>query len=327
MKRQIDKEVVLSVKNLIVKFFTKNKVVNAVNGINYNLYKGEILGIVGESGSGKSVNVLSITNLIRSPGKIVEGEIIYDNKDILSLSSKELRKIRGKEIANIFQDPMSSLNPVLKIGKQIIESILKHTNINKKNSIKRTIELINNVGIPSAKERYFNHPHQLSGGMRQRIMIAIGLSCNPKILIADEPTTALDVTIQAQIVNLIQDLKFQYNMSIIWITHDLGLLAGIADRIIVMYAGRIMEEANVIELYENPKHPYTKALLQSTPDLNDNSENKLHTIEGFPPDMTQEIVGCPFYARCLYKENICNQNNPDLRQVNTAHNIACHIDI
>ena len=327
MKRQIDKEIVLSVKNLSVKFFTQNKVVNAVNGINYNLYKGEILGIVGESGSGKSVNVLSITNLIRPPGKIVEGEIIYDNKDILNLSSKELRKIRGKEIANIFQDPMSSLNPVLRIGTQIIESILKHTNLNKKNSIKRTIELINNVGIPSAKERYFNHPHQLSGGMRQRIMIAIGLSCEPKILIADEPTTALDVTIQAQIVDLIQDLKLKYNMSIIWITHDLGLLAGIADRIIVMYAGRIMEEANVIELYENPKHPYTKALLQSTPDLNDDSENKLHTIEGFPPDMTQEFVGCPFYDRCLYKENICNQNNPDLRQVNTAHNIACHIDI
>ena len=327
MKRQIDKEIVLSVKNLIVKFFTKNKVVNAVNGINYNLYKGEILGIVGESGSGKSVNVLSITNLIRPPGKIVEGEIIYDNKDILNLSSKELRKIRGKEIANIFQDPMSSLNPVLRIGTQIIESILKHTNLNKKNSIKRTIELINNVGIPSAKERYFNHPHQLSGGMRQRIMIAIGLSCEPKILIADEPTTALDVTIQAQIVDLIQDLKLKYNMSIIWITHDLGLLAGIADRIIVMYAGRIMEEANVIELYENPKHPYTKALLQSTPDLNDDSEKRLHTIEGFPPDMIQEFVGCPFYDRCLYKENICNQNNPDLRQVNTAHKIACHIDI
>ena len=327
MKRQFDKEVVLSVKNLSVKFFTQNKVVNAVNGINYNLYKGEILGIVGESGSGKSVNVLSITNLIRPPGKIVEGKIIYDNKDILSLSSKELRKIRGKEIANIFQDPMSSLNPVLKIGKQIIESILKHTNINKKNSIKRTIELINNVGIPSAKERYFNYPHQLSGGMRQRIMIAIGLSCDPKILIADEPTTALDVTIQAQIVNLIQELKIQYNMSIIWITHDLGLLAGIADRIIVMYAGRIMEEANVFELYENPKHPYTKALLQSTPDLNDDSENKLQNIEGYPPDMTQEFVGCPFYDRCLYKENICKQNNPDLRQVNTAHNIACHVDI
>ena len=327
MKRQFDKEVVLSVKNLSVKFFTQNKVVNAVNGINYNLYKGEILGIVGESGSGKSVNVLSITNLIRPPGKIVEGKIIYDNKDILSLSSKELRKIRGKEIANIFQDPMSSLNPVLRIGTQIIESILKHTNINKRNSIKRTIELINNVGIPSAKERYFNYPHQLSGGMRQRIMIAIGLSCDPKILIADEPTTALDVTIQAQIVNLIQELKIQYNMSIIWITHDLGLLAGIADRIIVMYAGRIVEEANIFELYENPKHPYTKALLQSTPDLNDDSENKLQNIEGYPPDMTQEIVGCPFYDRCLYKENICNQNNPDLRQVNTAHNIACHIDI
>ena len=327
MKRQFDKEVVLSVKNLSVKFFTQNKVVNAVNGINYNLYKGEILGIVGESGSGKSVNVLSITNLIRPPGKIVEGKEMYDNKDILSLSSKELRKIRGKEIANIFQDPMSSLNPVLRIGTQIIESILKHTNINKKNSIKRTIELINNVGIPSAKERYFNYPHQLSGGMRQRIMIAIGLSCDPKILIADEPTTALDVTIQAQIVNLIQELKIQYNMSIIWITHDLGLLAGIADRIIVMYAGRIVEEANIFELYENPKHPYTKALLQSTPDLNDDSENKLQNIEGYPPDMTKEIVGCPFYDRCLYKENICNQNNPDLRQVNTAHNIACHIDI
>jgi oligopeptide transport system ATP-binding protein len=327
MNRRLDKEVVLSVKNLTVKFFTKNRIVNAVNGICYDLYKGEILGIVGESGSGKSVNVLSITNLIRPPGKIINGEIIYNNTDILSLNTNDLRKIRGNEISNIFQDPLSSLNPVLKIGKQIIESILKHLKLNKINAKKRTINLINNVGIPSAEERYINYPHQFSGGMRQRIMISIGLSCDPKILIADEPTTALDVTIQAQIVNLIEKLKIQYNMSIIWITHDLGLLAGLADRIIVMYAGRIMEEANVTEIYENPKHPYTKALLESTPDLNDNSQDKLKNIDGYPPDMTKEIIGCPFYNRCFYKQNICFQTNPALRQLSTKHKIACHIDI
>ena len=327
MNRRLDKEIVLSVKNLTVKFFTKKRIVNAVNGISYDLYKGEILGIVGESGSGKSVNVLSLTNLIRPPGKIIKGEIVYNNKDILSLNTRDLRKIRGNEIANIFQDPLSSLNPVLRIGKQIIESILKHLNFNKINAKKRTINLINNVGIPSAEERYINYPHQFSGGMRQRIMISIGLSCDPKILIADEPTTALDVTIQAQIVNLIEKLKIQYNMSIIWITHDLGLLAGLADRIIVMYAGRIMEEANVIEIYENPKHPYTKALLQSTPDLNDNSEDKLKNIDGYPPDMTTEIIGCPFYNRCFYKQSICFKINPDLRQLSTNHKIACHIDI
>ncbi|MAE08696.1 MAG: peptide ABC transporter ATP-binding protein [Bacteroidetes bacterium] len=327
MNRRLDKEVVLSVKNLTVKFFTKNRIVNAVNGISYDLYKGEILGIVGESGSGKSVNVLSITNLIRPPGKIINGEIIYNNTDILSLNTNDLRKIRGNEISNIFQDPLSSLNPVLKIGKQIIESILKHLKLNKINAKKRTINLINNVGIPSAEERYINYPHQFSGGMRQRIMISIGLSCDPKILIADEPTTALDVTIQAQIVNLIEKLKIQYNMSIIWITHDLGLLAGLADRIIVMYAGRIMEEANVTEIYENPKHPYTKALLESTPDLNDNSQDKLKNIDGYPPDMTKEIIGCPFYNRCFYKQNICFQTNPALRQLSTKHKIACHIDI
>ena len=327
MNRKLERKIILSVKNLTVKFFTKNKIINAVNGISYDLYKGETLGIVGESGSGKSVNVLSITNLIRPPGKIIKGEIIYNSKDILNLNIKDLRKIRGNEIANIFQDPMSSLNPVLRIGKQIIESIIKHLKLNKANAKNRTINLINNVGIPSAKLRYTNYPHQFSGGMRQRIMISIGLSCDPKILIADEPTTALDVTIQAQIVNLIENLKVQYDMSIIWITHDLGLLAGLADRIIVMYAGKIMEEANVEEIYENPKHPYTKALLQSTPDLNDNSEDKLKHIDGYPPDMTKEIVGCPFYDRCLYKQDVCSQTNPDLRQLTMDHKIACHIDI
>ncbi len=327
MNRKLERKIILSVKNLTVKFFTKNKIINAVNGISYDLYKGETLGIVGESGSGKSVNVLSITNLIRPPGKIIKGEIIYNSKDILNLNVKDLRKIRGNEIANIFQDPMSSLNPVLRIGKQIIESIIKHLKLNKANAKNRTINLINNVGIPSAKLRYTNYPHQFSGGMRQRIMISIGLSCDPKILIADEPTTALDVTIQAQIVNLIENLKVQYDMSIIWITHDLGLLAGLADRIIVMYAGKIMEEANVEEIYENPKHPYTKALLQSTPDLNDNSEDKLKHIDGYPPDMTKEIVGCPFYDRCLYKQDVCSQTNPHLRQLTMDHKIACHIDI
>ena len=327
MNRKLERKIILSVKNLTVKFFTNNKIINAVNGISYDLYKGETLGIVGESGSGKSVNVLSITNLIRPPGKIIKGEIIYNSKDILNLNIKDLRKIRGNEIANIFQDPMSSLNPVLRIGKQIIESIIKHLKLNKANAKNRTINLINNVGIPSAKLRYTNYPHQFSGGMRQRIMISIGLSCDPKILIADEPTTALDVTIQAQIVNLIENLKVQYDMSIIWITHDLGLLAGLADRIIVMYAGKIMEEANVEELYENPKHPYTKALLQSTPDLNDNSEDKLKHINGYPPDMTEEIVGCPFYDRCLFKQDVCFQKIPHLRHLNMYHKIACHIDI
>ncbi len=327
MHSLLDKEIILSVKNLSVKFFTKTGTVNAVNGISYNLYKGEILGIVGESGSGKSVNVLSITKLIRSPGKILNGQILFNNKDILNISNRDLRKIRGKEIANIFQDPMSSLNPVLRIGEQIIESILKHLKLKRNSAKERALGLINKVGIPSAHERYKNYPHQFSGGMRQRIMIGIGLSCDPKILIADEPTTALDVTIQAQIVDLVEELKTQYNMSIIWITHDLGLLAGIADRIIVMYAGRIMEEAGVDELYENPKHPYTIALLRSTPDLNDSSDKKLETIEGSPPDMTREFTGCPFFDRCLYKETICNQEIPNLRQVKETHQIACHLNI
>ena len=326
-KETENNNIILSVRNLTVKFFTKGGTISAVNGINYDVYKGEVLGIVGESGSGKSVSVLSITNLIKPPGKVTDGQIFYNNKDILKLSNSELRKLRGKEIANIFQDPMSSLNPVLKIGRQVIESILNHLKLNKLEAKKRTIKLIENVGISSARERYKDYPHRFSGGMRQRIMISMGLSCDPNILIADEPTTALDVTIQAQIVTLIEKLKNQYDMSIIWITHDLSLLAGLADRIIVMYAGKIMEEASVTELYEHPRHPYTKALLESTPDLNDNSDENLKHIEGYPPDMTSEIEGCPFYARCFFKQNICSEESPNLRQLSPIHKIACHMDI
>ena len=249
-KETENNNIILSVRNLTVKFFTKGETISAVNGINYDVYKGEVLGIVGESGSGKSVSVLSITNLIKPPGKVTDGQIFYDNKDILKLSNSELRKLRGKEIANIFQDPMSSLNPVLKIGRQIIESILNHLKLNKLEAKKRTIKLIENVGISSANERYKDYPHRFSGGMRQRIMISMGLSCDPKILIADEPTTALDVTIQAQIVTLIENLRISMICQSSGLPMISCLLAGLADRIIVMYAGKIMEEASVTELHE-----------------------------------------------------------------------------
>ncbi|NJN94025.1 MAG: ABC transporter ATP-binding protein [Anaerolineales bacterium] len=309
-------------------FFTQDGVVHAVNGISYSLNEGETLGIVGESGSGKSVGVMSLIRLIPSPpGKIVAGQVIFDGQDLLKLNDDEIRAIRGNKIAMIFQDPMTSLNPVLTISRQIGEALELHLGMDKKQARERTIELLELVGIPSAKDRLNNYPHQFSGGMRQRVMIAMGLSCNPQLLIADEPTTALDVTIQAQIIDLVKRLRDEIGMAIIWITHDLGVVAGLANRVIVMYAGCIVEEAPVRELYQNPRHPYTLGLLGSLPRLDADRPEKLNSIEGLPPDLINYPKGCPFHARCNYRIDICAHEAPPLKTVGVGHKAACHVDI
>ncbi|MFQ5611220.1 MAG: ABC transporter ATP-binding protein [Anaerolineae bacterium] len=318
----------LEVKGLRTQFFTQDGVVNAVNGISYVLNEGETLGIVGESGCGKSVGVMSLIKLIPSPpGKIVGGEVSFEGRDLLQLDDNEIRSIRGNKIAMIFQDPMTSLNPVLTINRQISEALELHRGMDRGQARQRTIELLEMVGIPSAAERIDDYPHQFSGGMRQRVMIAMGLSCNPQLLIADEPTTALDVTIQAQIVDLVKKLRDEIGMAIIWITHDLGVAAGLADRMIVMYAGYIVEEAPVKELYGNPRHPYTVALLNSLPRLDETRPEKLESIEGLPPDLIALPQGCPFYARCRYRIDKCLTENPSLETVGIDHEIACWVDI
>ncbi len=320
--------ILLDVKNLRTQFFTQDGVVHAVNGISYSLNEGETLGIVGESGSGKSVGVMSLIRLIPSPpGKIVEGEVLFDGQDLLKMNDDEIRSIRGNKIAMIFQDPMTSLNPVLTIGRQIGEALELHLGMDKNQARDRTVELLELVGIPSARDRLNNYPHQFSGGMRQRVMIAMGLSCNPQLLIADEPTTALDVTIQAQIVDLVKRLRDEIGMAIIWITHDLGVVAGLADRVIVMYAGCIVEEASVKELYQSPRHPYTLGLLGSLPRLDAERPKKLHSIEGLPPDLVNYPKGCPFYVRCNYRVDICAQENPELKTVGVGHKAACWVDV
>ncbi len=318
----------LEVKGLRTQFFTQDGVVNAVNGISYTLNEGETLGIVGESGCGKSVGVMSLIRLIPTPpGKIAGGEVWFDGQDLLKTSDDQIRAIRGNKISMIFQDPMTSLNPVLTIGRQIGEALELHLGMDKKQARQRSIELLELVGIPSAADRIDNYPHQFSGGMRQRVMIAMGLSCNPQLLIADEPTTALDVTIQAQIVDLVKRLRDEIGMAIIWITHDLGVVAGLADRVIVMYAGYIVEEAAVKELYKHPRHPYTLGLLGSLPRLDADRPEKLESIEGLPPDLIDFPKGCPFYARCNYRIDRCLEKMPALETVGVAHRAACHIDV
>lgn len=318
----------LEVKDLRTQFFTQDGVVHAVNGISYTVDEGETVGIVGESGCGKSVGVMSLIRLIPSPpGKIVGGEVMFEGRDLLKVSDEEIRSIRGNKIAMIFQDPMTSLNPVLTIGRQIGEALELHLGMDKQQARARTIELLELVGIPSAADRINNYPHQFSGGMRQRVMIAMGLSCNPQLLIADEPTTALDVTIQAQIIDLVKRLRDEIGMAIIWITHDLGVVAGLANRVIVMYAGYIVEEAAVKELYQDPRHPYTLGLLASLPRLDADRPRKLRSIEGLPPDLIDFPKGCPFYARCNYRIDICAREMPPLRTVGVGHKAACHVDI
>ncbi|MCX7682868.1 MAG: ABC transporter ATP-binding protein [Anaerolineae bacterium] len=314
----------LEVRDLKTQFFTQDGVVHAVNGISYELREGECLGIVGESGCGKSVSVLSLMRLIpEPPGKIAGGEILFRGRDLLKLSQDEMRSVRGAEIAMIFQEPMTSLNPVLTIGFQIMEALKLHQGMNNKEARARAAELLTMVGIPQAADRLDDYPHQFSGGMRQRVMIAMALSCNPSLLIADEPTTALDVTIQAQIVDLVKRLRDQLGMAVIWITHDLGVIARLAERVIVMYAGYIVEEAPVKELYGYPRHPYTIGLLGSLPRLDAPPGTKLVSIRGQPPDLVFLPQGCPFADRCDYVQERCRREMPPLEFVGIEHKVAC----
>jgi len=318
----------LEVKNLKTWFYTPDGIVKAVNGVSSTLFEGEALGLVGESGCGKSVSAMSIMRLIPTPpGRIVEGEVIFDGKDLLKLNDEGIRRIRGNDIAMIFQDPMTSLNPVLTIGRQIGEALELHKGMNRDASRKRTIELLELVGIPAARSRVDDYPHQFSGGMRQRVMIAMALSCEPKLLIADEPTTALDVTIQAQILDLIQQLRRDLGMSVIMITHDLGVVAGVADKINVMYSGYIVESASAEELFAKPRHPYTLGLLRSIPRIDEPRREKLIPIEGLPPDLVDAPPGCPFVPRCTYKIDRCVEENPSLEPSEPGHMIACWVDV
>ncbi|HHH82008.1 MAG TPA: ABC transporter ATP-binding protein [Chloroflexi bacterium] len=319
---------VLDVNDLQTRFHTQDGTVYAVNGVSFHVEEGETLGIVGESGCGKSVSVLSVMRLIPQPPGEVQAESIYfGDRDITKVSEDEMRDIRGSQIAMIFQDPMTSLNPVLTIGFQIMEPLRVHLGMSEDEARERAAELLHLVGIPEARARLDDYPHQFSGGMRQRAMIAMSLACNPALLIADEPTTALDVTIQAQIVDLVKRLRDQFGMSLIWITHDLGVVAGLADRVIVMYAGFIVEEAPIAEVYGNPRHPYTFALLKSLPRMDGSPGEKLMSIEGLPPENYEFPTGCPFAPRCMFVKDKCWQANPRLVDINSDHRIACWVDI
>ena len=318
----------LEVKGLRTEFHTQDGVVKAVDGVSFHIDEGETLGIVGESGCGKSVSLLSVMRLIpQPPGKIAAGEVLFEGVDLLKLGDDEMRKVRGNKIAMVFQDPMTFLNPVLTIGKQIMEALQLHMGMTKKQARERTAELLQMVGIPEAANRLDDYPHQFSGGMRQRVMIAMALACNPQILIADEPTTALDVTIQAQIVDLVKRLRDEIGLAIIWITHDLGVIAGLADRMMVMYAGHVVEEAPVKELYANPRHPYTLGLIGSLPRLDEIRQDRLTSIEGLPPDLIDLPPGCPFQPRCVYAVEKCRQERPELEPVGPKHTIACWVDV
>ncbi len=324
----VEKKPLLEIKNLKTWFYTPDGIVKAVNGVSYTLNEGEALGLVGESGCGKSVTAMSIMRLIPTPpGRIVEGEVWFDGKDLLKLNDEGIRRVRGNEIAMIFQDPMTSLNPVLTIGRQIGEAVELHKGMSRDQARKRTVELLELVGIPSARSRIDDYPHQFSGGMRQRVMISMALSCDPKLLIADEPTTALDVTIQAQILELIKRLRTELGMAVILITHDLGVVAGVADKINVMYAGYIVESAPVEELFAKPRMPYTLGLLRSIPRIDEPSREKLIPIEGLPPDLVDAPKGCPFVPRCTYKVDRCVDENPSLEPVEPGHTIACWVDV
>ncbi|MCB8942790.1 MAG: ABC transporter ATP-binding protein [Ardenticatenaceae bacterium] len=314
----------LEVKNLVTKFYTEEGIVNAVNGISYTLDEGESMALVGESGCGKSVSVLSLLGLIpMPPGRVEGGEVWYNGRNLLKISAEEMRHIRGREISMIFQDPVTCLNPVLTIGFQLMEGLKLHLHMNNHEAKKRAVELLNLVGLPDAENRLSDYPHQFSGGQRQRIMIAMALSCNPAILIADEPTTALDVTIQAQIVELVKQLQQKLGMAIIWITHDMGVVAGLVQKVAVMYAGYIVEMAEVSSLYTRTTHPYTKALLQSIPTVDARQKRRLASIEGLPPDLRQEFTHCPFAPRCPYAMEKCLTAVPPLFRVGTKHTTAC----
>ena len=314
----------LEVKDLRTYFETEDGMVKAVDGVSFQLKRGETLGIVGESGSGKSVTNLSIIRLVPDPpGKIISGEVLFNDSDLLLLSSEAIRKIRGRRIAMIFQDPMTSLNPFMKISRQLMEMTQLHLGHTKAQAYDHAIKMLETVGIPDARTRADSYPHEFSGGMRQRVMIAMALSCEPELLIADEPTTALDVTIQAQILELIKTLKRETGTSVILITHDLGVVAGMTDNVIVMYAGKIFEQAKTTELFSLPGNPYTKGLLRSVPDPTA-EQGKLYQIPGLPPDVAHLKPGCPFAPRCSRVEEICHKEFPPFVQLNADHYSLCH---
>jgi len=317
-------DIILKVDNLKTYFNTDDGVVRAVDGVSFDLHEGETLGIVGESGCGKSVTNLSIMRLIPSPpGKIMGGKVIFDGKSILDMTNQEIRTIRGCDISMIFQDPMTSLNPFLRISTQLIEILELHQELDKELVEEKAVEMLKKVGIPSAERRIHDYPHQFSGGMRQRVMIAMALSCNPQILIADEPTSALDVTIQAQILELIQELTEELGTAVIMITHDLGVVAGTCDRICVMYAGRIVEKASAEELFAEPKHPYTKGLIKSVPRLDRAGRERLFSIKGQPPNLINLPDCCPFHPRCDRAMDVCKNKYPPERQLNSSRSVNC----
>lgn len=318
----------LEVKGLETQFKTREGIVHAVNGVSFNLMEGETLGIVGESGCGKTVSMMSLLGLIPTPpGKINAGEAWFGGKDLLKMNNEELRHVRGSKISVVFQDPMTSFNPVLSIGKQTSEPYRIHYNTGKEEALERAIKYLELVGIPNAKERINDYPHQFSGGMRQRVMIAMALICEPKILIADEPTTALDVTIQAQIIELMKRLRDELGMAIIWITHDLGIIAGLAHRVNVMYGGYIIETAPVKSLYAEPQHPYTLGLLGSLPRMDESEYRRLNSIDGLPPTLLEKPSYCPFEPRCKFAVEKCRNLNPSLMQVEgEGHYAACWVN-
>jgi len=319
----VSNKVLLDVKNLKTHLFTDDGIVKAVDGVDIQLNRGESLGIVGESGSGKSMVSLSIMGLVPNPpGEIVDGEINFNGKNLLELPESEYRKMRGNNISMVFQEPMTSLNPVFTIGKQIMEVFIYHQNLSKNEAKEKAIEMLKLVGIPMPEERLNSYPHQLSGGMRQRVMIAISLACQPELLIADEPTTALDVTIQAQILRLMKDLQTQLGTSIILITHDFGIVSEIADKIVVMYAGKIVEYSDIETIFSSPKHPYTKGLLNSIPNI-DNPTDNLYAIPGTVPSPFEEMVGCSFYPRCKNAMPICKQKKPPLVKLDEENSVRC----
>ena len=305
----------LEVKNLKVEFPTRAGIVKAVNDVTFSVDKGETVAIVGESGSGKSVTSLSIMRLLQAPGHVAGGSITFDGQDLLALPDKEMEQVRGAKISMIFQEPMTSLNPVYRVGDQIVEAIQLHTDLNKKEAWERAVEMLRVVGIPSPEDRVFDYPHQMSGGMRQRVMIAMALSCNPQLLIADEPTTALDVTIQAQILDLIYKLREEFHMGVMLITHDLGVVSEVADRVVVMYCGQVVEQADMMELFEKPLHPYTLGLLASIPRIEDDDNERLTTIRGTVPNPLHLPTGCPFSDRCNRCTERCRQEMPQLKPV------------
>jgi oligopeptide transport system ATP-binding protein len=317
------REPLLSVDDLRVQFWTRRGTIHAVNGVSFDIAPGETLGIVGESGCGKSVTALAILGILPRAGRVPSGRALFEDRDLLQLSDRQLRRVRGREIAMIFQDPMTSLNPVLTIGRQITEALETHFGMKGKAAEKRAAELLDRVGIPTANKRVRDYPHQFSGGMRQRAMIAMALACQPKLMIADEPTTALDVTIQAQILDLLRELVAEENAALILITHDLGVVAGMCERVNVMYAGMFMETGSAAQLFAQPRHPYTVGLLQSIPRLDAARGEQLNPIEGIPRDMLSAPQACPFQPRCRYEVELSRKEVPPLLEIEPGHKVAC----